>query len=120
MKTTSSRKNLSTGLLAVATASTLIASSCCVLPLVLVLAGITGAWMTTLTALRPVTPFFTGIALIALAWAGAIIFRPASACATDEDTACGRTRPRTKMLFLACAALAALLLLFPLVAPWFY
>lgn len=114
-----SRSHLSAGLLAVAVASTLIASSCCVLPLALVLIGITGAWMTTLTSLRPVTPFFTAIALLALAWAGTLIFRPTSSC-TTEDAACERTRPVTKRLFLACAAFTALLLLFPLAAPWFY
>ncbi|WP_198358692.1 mercuric transporter MerT family protein [Noviherbaspirillum autotrophicum] len=117
---TSSRKNLSAGLMAVGVASAIIASSCCVLPLVLVLIGITGAWMTTLTSLRPVTPVFTVLTLVALGWAGVILFRPATSCAVADGAACEKTRPVARMVFLGCVAFVALLLLFPLLAPFFY
>ncbi|WP_211097239.1 mercuric transporter MerT family protein [Herbaspirillum sp. ST 5-3] len=115
-----SRKNLSMGLMGLAVASSMIASTCCLLPLVLVLVGITGAWMVNLTALRPLTPVFTGIALVALAWAGALIFRPSAACSYTEGTDCEKTRPVTKTIFLVCAVFIALLMLFPLIAPYFY
>lgn len=38
-------------------------TSCCVLPLALVLAGVSGAWIGTLTALEPYKPIFAVIAI---------------------------------------------------------
>lgn len=104
--------------LAVATA--LLASTCCVLPLVLVLAGITGAWMAQLAVLKPVTPYLTAAAVGALVWAGYLVFRPVQACSTEEVAACAATRPLMRRLFIGCAAFIAALLLFPLIAPVFY
>jgi mercuric ion transport protein len=115
------KKNLSLGLIALAVASSVIASTCCVVPLVLVLVGITGAWMVNLTSLQPLAPIFTVIALGALGWAGYLIFiKPAKACALPDGAACDTTRRFTKWIFLACALFIALLLLFPLMAPYFY
>jgi mercuric ion transport protein len=91
-----------------------------VLPLVLVLAGITGAWMTTLTALKPITPIFTAIALASLAWAGYLIFRPAKECAVPEDDVCNGPQRFTRWAFFVSALFIALLLLFPFAAPSFY
>ncbi|WP_019140085.1 mercuric transporter MerT family protein [Noviherbaspirillum massiliense] len=116
----SSRKRLSLGLVAVAVASSVIASTCCVIPLVLVLLGITGAWMVNLTALRPLTPVFVGVALLALAWAGYLVFRPAAQCSYPDGAACDRTRRITKRIYLASAVFIGLLLLFPVIAPIFY
>lgn len=44
------------------------ASSCCVLPLALVLAGVGGAWVGNLTALAPYQPIFIGAGALAVAW----------------------------------------------------
>ena len=115
----SSRKTL--GLVGLAVASSLIASTCCVLPLALVLAGITGAWMTSLTALKPLTTMFTVIAVGTLVWAGCLIFRPANGRSIPEGAVCNsRTQRLTKWIFYVCALFIALLLLFPLAAPLFY
>lgn len=116
----SAPKRRGLGLLAVAVASSLIASTCCVVPLLLVLAGITGAWMVHLTSFQPATPVFVGVALVSLGWAGYLIFRPAAACSYPQGAACETTRPAMKWIFLACALFIALLLLFPLFAPYFY
>jgi mercuric ion transport protein len=116
----SPQKNLSLGLVALALASSIIASTCCVVPLVLVLLGITGAWMVNLTSLQPVTPVFIGIALGALVWAGYLVFRPAAKCASPEGATCDESRPVMKRIYLASAAFIAALLLFPLIAPFFY
>ncbi|WP_165973870.1 mercuric transporter MerT family protein [Paucimonas lemoignei] len=114
-------KDPSRGLIALAVVSTLIASTCCVLPLVLVLVGITGAWMVNLTALQPYTPIFTVMAIAALIWAGYLIFlKPAKACSTLDGAACGTTRRATKWIFWGCALFIAALLSFPLFAPYFY
>jgi mercuric ion transport protein len=106
-------------LLGVAVISTIAASACCVLPLVLVLLGLTGAWMTTLTSLAPYTPLFGGITLAALAWAGWLLYRPAAAC-DGEEQACETTAPIARRIFLACVLFAAAILGFPLIAPLFY
>jgi mercuric ion transport protein len=113
------RSRLGLGLIALAVTSTLIASTCCLLPLVLVLVGITGAWMVHLVALKPITPYFTALALGALGWAGYLVFRPAQAC-SREDAACAHTRPAMRRIFIASAVFIAALLLFPLIAPVFY
>jgi mercuric ion transport protein len=107
------------GLIALAVLSSLLASTCCVLPLVLVLAGVTGAWIAQLQALKPFTPYAVGLTLAALGWAGWLVFRPARAC-DREDAACDTTRPLMRRVWVACALFIALLLGFPLIAPLFY
>jgi mercuric ion transport protein len=106
--------------LALAVVSSLIASTCCVLPLALVLVGITGAWMVNLVALKPITPVFIVLSLGALAWSGYLVFRPAKACPPTQDSACETTRPLMRRVFLGCALFIAALLAFPLIAPVFY
>jgi mercuric ion transport protein len=107
------------GLLGFAVLAAILASTCCVLPLVLVLVGITGAWMVHLTVLKPLTPWAIALTLGALGWAGWLLFRPAAACAVDDEN-CATTRPAMRRLFLGCAVFIALLLGFPLIAPLFY
>jgi mercuric ion transport protein len=114
------RRQTGFGWMALAVAASLIASTCCVLPLALVLVGITGAWMANLALLKPVTPYFIGVAVIALAWAGYLVFRPARFCAPDAGAACETTRPVMRRVFIGCALFIAVLLLFPLIAPVFY
>jgi mercuric ion transport protein len=87
---------------------------------VLVLLGIGGAWMVNLTSLHAVTPVFIGITLGAIGWAGYLVFRPAAECAYPEGAACDQNRRIVKRIYLASAAFIAALLLFPLVAPYFY
>jgi len=105
--------------MAFAVLASLLASTCCVLPLALVLVGVTGAWMAQLQALKPVTPYAIVVAGGALAWSGWLVFRPAPACGV-EDGACATTRPLMRRVFIACALFVAALLGFPLVAPLFY
>jgi mercuric ion transport protein len=106
-------------LIAVAVLASLLASTCCVVPLVLVLVGVTGAWMANLQALKPVTPYAVALTIVALGWAGWLVFRPARACDL-ADGACATTRPLMRRVFVACALFVALLLGFPLIAPLFY
>jgi mercuric ion transport protein len=119
-----SKKTLSARLMGVAVLSSIIASTCCVIPLILVLVGITGAWMVNLTALKPLTPVFTGIAIVAIAGAGYLVYRPSARYSAEDaancETDCDAVRPATRKIFLACAVFIALLLSFPLFAPLFY
>jgi mercuric ion transport protein len=116
-KATASREAVGIRLVALALVSTLLASTCCVLPLVLVLVGISGAWMTHLVAMKPFTPLFVALALGALGGSGYLLFRPATVCSGDP---CATARPVTRRIYVACAVFIALLLGFPLVAPLFY
>lgn len=67
MKTTS--QNLDRGGLIAAVITGLVASACCAGPLVLVLLGVGGAWVSDLTLLDPIRPWLTALALGLLALA---------------------------------------------------
>jgi mercuric ion binding protein len=54
----------------------LLASTCCLGPLVLVALGFSGAWIGNLMVLEPYRPIFIGVALVALFLAYRRIFRP--------------------------------------------
>lgn len=116
-------KRLSLGLIGLALLSSIAASSCCVLPLILVLVGLTGAWMAHLALLKPFVVPFTVLALVALAGAGYLLFRPGSDAANTCDSVnrdCDSSCRRSRKVFIVCALLIGLLLLFPLIAPLFY
>jgi mercuric ion transport protein len=59
------------------------ASVCCVVPLVLVLMGISGAWIANLTALDAWRPWFSAATLVCLGWAFWMLYGPAARCRTD-------------------------------------
>lgn len=67
----------------------LIASSCCIVPLILVSLGISGTWIGSLTALEPYKPIFlsiTGAVLAAGFWH--VYFKPKPAC--EDGSYCAR------------------------------
>jgi len=97
-----------------------LASTCCLGPLVLVTLGVSGAWIGNLTALEPYRPIFIGAALVALFFASRRIFRPLPACKPDEVCALPQTRRLYKVLFWIVAALVVVALGFPYVTPFFY
>lgn len=106
--------------LAASGVAALLASVCCLGPLALVLLGVSGAWIGNLTALQPYSPYFATAALVALAFAGRQIFRPAAVCKPGEVCAVPAVRRAYKVLFWIVAALIALALAFPYYAPLFY
>lgn len=97
-----------------------LASACCLGPLVLILLGFGGAWISNLLLLEPYRPFFIAIALLALGLAGWRLYRPAKACTPGEVCALPRVRLLYKVAFWMVAALALVALLFPYVLPLFY
>lgn len=98
----------------------ILASTCCLGPLVLLMLGFSGAWIGNLTALEPYRPLFVVIAVVALIFAYRQIFRPAAACAPDEVCAIPRVRTTYKALFGLAVVLILIAVSFPLVAPLFY
>lgn len=98
----------------------ILASTCCLGPLVLVALGISGAWIGNLTLLEPYRPIFIGIALLAMFFAYRRIFRPVQACKPGEVCAVPQVRSTYKILFWIVAALVVVALAFPYVLPLFY
>ena len=98
----------------------ILASTCCLGPLVLVLLGFSGAWISTLTVLEPYRPLFIGVALIALFFAYRRIFRPAQVCAPGEVCAIPQVHTTYKVIFWGVATLVLIALAFPYVLPLFY
>ncbi len=101
-------------------AAAILASTCCLGPLVLITLGFSGAWIGNLTVLEPYRPFFIGAALAALFFAWRRIWRPATCCAPGDVCAVPVAKRSYKLLFGVVVALVAIVLGFPYAAPWFY
>jgi len=108
------------GALAAGGLAAILASSCCLGPLILVTLGFSGAWIGNLTVLEPYRPVFIGAAVLALFFAWRGIFRPAHACAPGEVCAAPQTQSFYKNLFWTVSALVVLALAFPYAIPLFY
>lgn len=97
-----------------------LASACCLGPLLLVTVGVSGAWIGNLTRLEPYRPIFIVIALVALFFAWRNIYRPAQASQPGEVCAVPHIRRLYKVLFLASVALTLVALVYPYFAKYFY
>ena len=76
----------------------ILASTCCIGPLVLVALGFSGAWISNLTVLEPYRPFFIGASVFALFFAWRNIFRAAHACKRGEVCAVPQVRQHFQTL----------------------
>ena len=99
----------------------MLASTCCIVPLVLVLLGASGAWIGTLTELKAYQPVFVALTVACLGFGfWAAYRRPAESCEVDES--CGT--PASQRLVRATLWAAAILLLLALTTdywgPYFY
>jgi len=99
----------------------LLASSCCILPFVLISLGVSGAWIGSLSALEPYKLIFIGAAMIFLAagfWQ--VYFNKPKSC--EDGSVCAR--PQTLRFTKAALWIASLLVLLALTldfwAPLFY
>jgi len=108
------------GTLLVGGLAAILASTCCLGPLVLITLGFSGAWIANLTVLEPYRPVFIGVALVALLVAWRRIWRPSTVCAPGEVCAAPRVKRGYRVLYGAVVVLVAIALAFPYVAPWFY
>jgi mercuric ion transport protein len=115
-----SKPTSSSGFLAVGGVAAVLASSCCLGPLILVMMGFSGAWIGSLSALEPYRPLFLGFTLIALLLAGSRIFRRAKDCDVDGTCSTPRTRRAQIFIFSVVALLAVVAFAFPYLARFFY
>ena len=98
----------------------ILASTCCLGPLLLISLGFSGAWIGNLTVLEPYRPIFIGTALVALFFAWRRIFRPEQACEAGTVCAIPQVRSSYKLLFWVVLALVLVALVFPYILPLFY
>ena len=98
----------------------ILASACCLGPLILITLGFGGVWIGSLTRLEPYRPFFMGFALLAMFLAGRHIFRPLSACKPGEVCATPQPRRVSKFLFWATGTLVLVAAVSPHLAKFFY
>lgn len=95
----------------------LLASTCCIVPLVLVTIGVSGAWIGNLTALEPFKPVFIVATLVLLGLGfRQVYFRPRIEC--DCETT--RSSIITQSALWIATALVALALTIDWWAPFFY
>jgi mercuric ion transport protein len=98
------------------------ASVCCLGPLVLVALGVSGAWISNLTALEPYRPIFIGAALVLMGFAWRRIYRTpvAENCKPGEVCALPQTNSVYRVMFWIVSGLVLIALAFPYIVPFFY
>lgn len=95
----------------------IVGSLCCVAPLILLTLGISGAWISQLTALEPYRPIFIGIMLVFIGLAFRQLYIVPARCTPDERCANPRLQRRQRQIFWVVVVLLAALIAFPWYAP---
>ena len=94
--------------------SALGASTCCVLPLALVSAGVGGAWIAQLRSLERFQWVFVGLALAAFGYAFYRLYMKPAPCAPDSACADPIARRNQRIAFWATLIAAKAVILFPI------
>jgi len=97
----------------------LLAGVCCVVPFVLVSAGLGGAWLANLQAFAPYRPLFIGVAVASLGAAAWRIYRSTATCKPGEICSVSRVKRRYRIGFWSIAAILLIMVAFPYAAPLF-
>lgn len=93
----------------------ILASTCCVAPLVLLTLGISGAWIGNLTALEPYKPYFAVVALVFIGLGfRQVYFKPKPVCV--EGSYCAR--PESSVVTKTALWLATVLVVLALTINW--
>jgi mercuric ion transport protein len=95
----------------------IVGSLCCVAPLVLLTLGISGAWISQLTALEPYRPIFIGVMLVFIGLAFRRLYIVPARCAPDAVCANSRLQRRQRQIFWFVVIGLAVLIAFPWYAP---
>lgn len=98
-----------------------LASACCVVPLVLVTLGISGAWIANLTALEPYKPYVATVTLVLLGYGfWHVYFKPKPVY--EDGSYCARPQSGrlTKTLLWLGLIIVIVALTLDWWAPWFY
>ena len=96
------------------------AASCCVVPFALFTLGISGAWISNLTALEPYQPIFGAVAFAFIGYGFYQVYRkPKVACAEGSYCAKPSSGRIAKIGLWTAVVLVAVALGFPKLAPLF-
>ncbi len=99
----------------------ILASSCCILPLLFIMLGISGSWISNLTAMEPYKPYFIAITLVFLGlgfWK--VYFKANKNC--EEDAYCAKPSSYkiTKIILWSATGMILLAATIDYWAPYFY
>ncbi|NNE60335.1 MAG: mercury transporter MerT [Woeseia sp.] len=97
-----------------------LASSCCIAPLVLISLGASGAWIGRLTALKPYQPLFVAMTVGFLGYGFWQVYGRARAVCDGDACATRRSGPVVKTALWSATVLVLLSLTTDAWAPWFY
>ncbi len=98
-----------------------LASSCCIVPLLLVTLGVSGAWIGSLSALEPYKPWFATITILFLGigfWQ--VYWKPKQECEEGSYCASPKSDRVVKIALWSATLLVALALTINYWAPIFY
>lgn len=110
---------LSKGTLFAGVIAAITASACCLGPLVLLMLGISGGWISNLTALEPYRPIFIGITLLFLGLAFRKLYLVPQSCTVDTPCAQPANLRKQRTLFWLVALFILAMIAFPWYAPLF-
>lgn len=96
------------------------ASVCCVGPLLLMTLGISGAWISRLTALEPVRPVLIALTVVFLGLAFGRLYVRRPVCTPGSQCAEPKVAARQRKAFWIVGAGVLALLAAPSLAPLFY
>jgi len=97
------------------TIGAILASICCVAPLLFVTIGISGAWIGNLTAIEPYKPYFAGVALVFIALGfRQVYFKVKPDCV--EGSYCAR--PQSAVIVKTALWLSTVIVLLALTITW--
>lgn len=93
----------------------ILASTCCIAPLLLLMLGVSGAWIGNLTALEPYKPIFAGVALVFIALGlRQAYFKARPAC--EDGSYCAR--PEYSFITKSALWLSTVLVVLALTINW--
>lgn len=95
------------------------ASVCCVGPLLLLSLGIGGAWMSALTSMESVRPFFILLTLVFIGLGYRKLYLIPKSCEEGKACALPEDKHKQRMIFWIGTTLVLMLLAFPWYAPIF-
>ena len=99
----------------------LVASSCCLLPLVLFGLGVSGAWIGNLTQLAPYQPFFMAATIACLGYGYWLVYRASKvACAGGEACARPLSNWLVQLGLIVATVLVVAAIGFDFLAPWLF
>lgn len=103
------------GLAALSVVGAFLASACCIVPLLLVTLGVSGAWIGNLTALEPYKPYIAATTLVPLGFGfWQAYFKPKTAC--EPGSYCAR--PRSAIITKTALWFATIIILLAVTIGW--